>query len=740
MAAPTIVRRGSAPQPNTTNVTQFNVTGYTYTWGTNTAIASGDRVLWVAVVAIDGSPTLSVNAGSAAGWTKQGQASDGTSAVTGAVFTLETTTAFAASALPTLIIDSTASEQISINLWAFLVGSGKSVGFLLATAATGSSTNSDPPSLTNSTAASQDFIVVATRSGDSTTVATVAPTNYSNLTTATGAGTNAASTNTASRSITVAAAASENPGTFTSATEQWVSYTFGVYEFGAGFTMTAASGSFVLTGTAAGLTRGLKLTAAGGAYTLTGTAASLYRKLIAAGGSYLLTGTAAALKRGLLLTAAGGSYTLAGTAAALKKGFALTAAGGSYVLSGTAAGLKAARLLAAAGGSYLLTGTAAALKRGLKIAAAGGSYVLTGTAATLSKTTLNAYRMIAGPFRANLAANPTFDSDAASWSTAGTITWQSGPKNVKIQRADAQPSFQGLYQVMSTPGGGVGMTFSFDFVNALGLDVIHAGDDNGVFTINTTNATSGTFSGSFISLFAGDTQYFGMGLSSGAIGDAIEIDNIQVRQVDYALTGSAVNLVLFHGFGAGSGAYVLTGSAAGLLYARRMPAAGGAYTLTGTAALLTKGPRMTALGGAYSLTGTAAGLRTGRRLVAAGGTYALTGSAASLRFWKLVAAGGTYSLTGTAALFLYGKRMPAGAGAYVLTGSAVSLRVGKRLIAAGGGYVLTGSAVSFRRGRTMLAASGAYVLTGTVARYTLSGDIIRAGGGSGGARVTAFVL
>jgi hypothetical protein len=229
VAQPTVVRRGRAPQPNTSNASTFNVGGYTYTWTTNTAIADGEKVLWVYVIAIDGGPTLSIDGSSDPGWAIEDQDAQGS--VVGAIFTLETTSAFAAGSMPSLVIASSAAEQISVNLWAFRAQSGYDLGFLLANAATGSSTNSDPPSLTNSSGASIDAVVVATRSGDSTTTPSAAPTNYGNLVNQAGAGSNAASTATADRSITIANSASENPGVFTVGSEQWVSYTFAVYEF-----------------------------------------------------------------------------------------------------------------------------------------------------------------------------------------------------------------------------------------------------------------------------------------------------------------------------------------------------------------------------------------------------------------------------------------------------------------------------------------------------------------------------
>lgn len=222
MAFPTTVRRATAVSA-TSNSTTWTPS---FTWGTNTAIADGESVLWVFVVACDGASTLSETGGN--GWTLQDNTSQGS--VCHGVFRKVTTTAFAASAAPGFVLGSSASEQFSGVLLAFKAGSGATINFFGSTAATSSSTNSDPPNWTNNETFAVDATVVATRAGDSTVVATVAPTNYANLQTIAGGGTNGASTNTAERQINVAGSGSEDPGTFTSAAEQWVAYTFAAYE------------------------------------------------------------------------------------------------------------------------------------------------------------------------------------------------------------------------------------------------------------------------------------------------------------------------------------------------------------------------------------------------------------------------------------------------------------------------------------------------------------------------------
>lgn len=209
---------------------------------------------------------------------------------------------------------------------------------------------------------------------------------------------------------------------------------------GGAYTLTADSGSYTLTGQAAGLLAGRVLAAAQGSYALTGQSVALLKgnTLAAAQGSYALTGQDVALLRGLLLSAAQGSYALSGQDATLTYtplgAFSLTADQGSYTLTGQsvsllwgpvlAAGqgsytlngqdatltytpvgayiltagqgsyaltgqdvlLQWGHVLAAAQGSYTLTGQAATLARGLVLAAAQGSYTLTGQAAAFART------------------------------------------------------------------------------------------------------------------------------------------------------------------------------------------------------------------------------------------------------------------------------------------------------------------------------------------------------------------
>lgn len=92
------------------------------------------------------------------------------------------------------------------------------------TSANGSSTNANPPSH-NAGGSARDILWLATASIDSTVVASVAPSSFTNLLTHAAAGTGGASTSSARREVN---GTTLDPGTFTTATEQWVAWTLAI--------------------------------------------------------------------------------------------------------------------------------------------------------------------------------------------------------------------------------------------------------------------------------------------------------------------------------------------------------------------------------------------------------------------------------------------------------------------------------------------------------------------------------
>jgi hypothetical protein len=150
--------------------------------------------------------------------------------------------------------------------------------------------------------------------------------------------------------------------------------------------LVAEAGVFTLTGQAAGIGKSYPLVAAAGAFVLTGQAATLRatRLLSAAPGSFTLTGVAAWLKIAYRLAAGTGSFVVTGQAASLYRGYTLVAGAGAFTLTGQAAGLLHARVLAAATGSFSLTGQAATFRRALRLSAGPGAFTLTGLDAGLN--------------------------------------------------------------------------------------------------------------------------------------------------------------------------------------------------------------------------------------------------------------------------------------------------------------------------------------------------------------------
>lgn len=154
---------------------------------------------------------------------------------------------------------------------------------------------------------------------------------------------------------------------------------------GTAYTLTAAQGTFSLSGQSATLRADRKLSAASGAFALSGNAAALRYgyKLTASAGSFALSGKAANFKRTYALAASSGSFVLSGKNAGLAFGHKLPAATGAFSLSGQTAALRFGHNLVAGAGSFGLTGQSATLRVGRKITAGTGAFTLTGNSANL---------------------------------------------------------------------------------------------------------------------------------------------------------------------------------------------------------------------------------------------------------------------------------------------------------------------------------------------------------------------
>lgn len=197
-------------QARQTGSTTTNATTHSITFPAS--IAAGELLL--AFCSVDGQPIISNSQGR---WAKiGGQHRNGTT-VTGCCYAK---IAEASGTLDDLTLVTT-SEMAS---WVTMRITGHG-GLPIGAGTNGSSTNSDPPSVTPPWG-TQDYLWIAARMGDANVAATAAPTNYSNLTGVTHSdATNGASVHTAERSLNASA---EDPGTFTSATEQWAALTVAV--------------------------------------------------------------------------------------------------------------------------------------------------------------------------------------------------------------------------------------------------------------------------------------------------------------------------------------------------------------------------------------------------------------------------------------------------------------------------------------------------------------------------------
>jgi len=198
---------------------------------TQTSAPIGSLIMiWVTA---DGNPSITLDAASsAAGWQKFGQWSS-TTACTLALFTFTVTTA---NTVPGLTLNYSVAEntyafQATVN--PITAGYRVILNNILAqvTAASGNSTNPDPPAIDNALGV-RDIRFVTAFAGDSGTVASTAqPSGYTLLSqTSAGNAANGCALGTAHRSAAAFPVGNENPGVWTRAIEDWVAITIGTIE------------------------------------------------------------------------------------------------------------------------------------------------------------------------------------------------------------------------------------------------------------------------------------------------------------------------------------------------------------------------------------------------------------------------------------------------------------------------------------------------------------------------------
>lgn len=134
------------------------------------------------------------------------------------------------------------------------------------------------------------------------------------------------------------------------------------------YTLTAASGTYSISGQPATILKSKLLTAASGSYSIAGqdatityTAPPTGYTIVADYGTYSISGQPASILKGNVLTAGSGSYSISGQDASILKGNVLSAASGSYSIAGqdatiTYTGTTPAYTLTADYGTYAITG------------------------------------------------------------------------------------------------------------------------------------------------------------------------------------------------------------------------------------------------------------------------------------------------------------------------------------------------------------------------------------------------
>ena len=129
------------------------------------------------------------------------------------------------------------------------------------------------------------------------------------------------------------------------------------------YSLTADSGSFALTGTAASLNFGRVMPAASASFVLAGTSANLLynRRLVADVGTYAYAGTAANVLFNRRLVADSGAYAVSSQTVNLYTARKITADSASYSLVGQTINLLYGRLVVAASASYNFTASDVAL-------------------------------------------------------------------------------------------------------------------------------------------------------------------------------------------------------------------------------------------------------------------------------------------------------------------------------------------------------------------------------------------
>lgn len=187
---------------------------------------------------------------------------------------------------------------------------------------------------------------------------------------------------------------------------------------GAGSQGAQTTASFKLQGVTA-----YTLTAAVGSFVLTGIASLKKQTMLSSVGSFILSGLATLQKISMLASV--GAFTLTGISNAMFKGYTLVAAAGAFTLTGIDATLQAIRTMAADVGAFTLTGLATLQK--ISMLASLGTFTFTGIDVifqAVRKLTADVGTFTLTGVNAILAWGRYMTADAGSFIVTGLATLQ----------------------------------------------------------------------------------------------------------------------------------------------------------------------------------------------------------------------------------------------------------------------------------------------------------------------------
>lgn len=439
--------------------------------------------------------------------------------------------------------------------------------------------------------------------------------------------------------------------------------------------------------------------------------------LSAESGSFVVSGTAATLRRGYALSSGAGvgSYSLTGTDASLVFAgtFDVTADPGAFTLTGIDATFPSALVrlsfstaIQAHGyprpfhpGDRRSVGVDLSTTNAITMEASEGTFALTGTEALL----INFPKIVAaeGVFLLGLGEEVTFIAFGTPVSLSVNYDWQRN-----YPRA-FHPSHRKPFK-QAPP-------FNFVFVADEGAYTLTGSDVNFIAPVPALRVRSENLA--WPRPFAPSVfRHFRNPQLDRANPLAGRLDKVVFAEVGpFVIAGADAAIQKGFVVAANAGPFILSGTAANFVRPYRVVGTSGSYTLGGTVAILRRGFKVPAVAGSYAVTGTDAALQKSTKIITAdSGTYTLTGTAATLKYGHVLpAAVGSYTLTGSAASLIEGDFTEALPGSYVLVGLQAVLQEGHPIAANSGTYDLTGTTANLKKDSKALSVSGNYTLTGT---------------------------